>query len=62
MAEGGVAAPYIGTLIGSGPGRGMGLLTVIMGLCLIATVLASYLTPRIRAIEDELPDALHYEN
>lgn len=57
MAEGGAAADYLGPLIGRGPGRGMGLLTVAMGLCLLATALASYLTPRIRAIEDALPDA-----
>jgi hypothetical protein len=58
MREGGGAADYLGPLIGSGLGRGMGLLTLSMGLCLIATALASYLTPRLRRVEDELPDVM----
>lgn len=62
MVKGGVGAMYLSPLIGSGPGRGMGLLTMVMGLCLMATALASFLTPQIRAIEGALPDALHYEN
>ncbi|MCE7987161.1 MAG: hypothetical protein DYG89_38815 [Caldilinea sp. CFX5] len=58
MREGGVAADYLGPLIGSGPGRGMGLLTLLMGICLIAIALASYLTPRLRSVEDDLPDVM----
>lgn len=57
MVEGGVAAPYVGALIGSGLGRGIGLLTVSMGLCLVVTALVSYLIPSVRWVEDELPDA-----
>lgn len=56
MREGGVAAPYLGPLIGSGPGRGMGLLTLLMGSALVVTALVSYMITRIRRVEDELPD------
>lgn len=56
MREGGVAADYLGPLIGSGPGRWMGLLTLLMGICLVGTAVVSYLAPRLRRIEDELPD------
>ena len=37
MREGGVAASYVGLIIGRGAGRGMGLLTLLMGLCLVIT-------------------------
>lgn len=57
MREGGVTAPYVGALIGRGPGRGIGLLTVSMGLCLVVTALVSYLIPNVCRIEVELPDA-----
>ena len=56
MREGGVAAPYLGPLIGSGTGRGMGLLTRLMGSALVVTALVSYMITRIRRVEDELPD------
>ena len=58
MAANGVAAHRLGPLIGSGPGRGMALLTLIMGLFLIATAALGYNIQRIRSIEDELPDVL----
>ncbi len=58
MRDSGMAAYYLDPLIGSGPGRGMGVLTCLMGLCLIGTALASYLIPYLRKVEDQLPDVM----
>lgn len=51
-------AQMVGSLIGYGPGRGIGLLFILIGiLAEMATILA-YLYPRIRYVESEIPDAL----
>jgi DHA3 family macrolide efflux protein-like MFS transporter len=56
MREGGALAGSIGSLIGTGEGRGIGLLYILLGiLSLIATAL-SYLSPYLRKVEEELPD------
>lgn len=58
LAEGGALAGSVGRVIGVGPGRGIGLLLITAGvLTLLTTALAS-LHPRLRHVEDELPDAL----
>jgi hypothetical protein len=58
---GGLASTVLGDLIGSGAGRGIGLIYVTSGLILVtASVLASAY-PRIRLVEDELPDAMAAE-
>lgn len=58
MAGGGAIATLIGQAIGTGPGRGIGLLYICMGaLTILATGIASCF-PRLRNLEDELPDAL----
>lgn len=56
MAADGTLARSIGTLIGVGPGRGIGLIFIIMGLLIALATVAGYLNPRIRLVEDELPD------
>lgn len=57
MMPGGGLAGSVGQVIGVGPGRGIALLFIIMGtLMLLVTVRAS-LYPRLRRLEDELPDA-----
>jgi DHA3 family macrolide efflux protein-like MFS transporter len=56
MAEGGKLAPAFGSLVGTGPGAGMGLTFVITGLLMAATGLGAYLFPAIRDVEDILPD------
>ncbi|MFN8489649.1 MAG: MFS transporter [Caldilineaceae bacterium] len=43
--------------IGMGPGRGMGAMNILMGVCAVALALLGYLHPRIRCVEHELPDA-----
>jgi DHA3 family macrolide efflux protein-like MFS transporter len=58
MVPDGPLAGSVGQLIGVGPGRGIGLMFMVMGtLTMIVTVVA-YLYPRLRLVEDELPDAI----
>lgn len=59
MAEGG-ALPntFLGTVLGTGPGRGIGLMFIISGLFLWAESFVAYANPRIRNLETEIPDAI----
>lgn len=56
MTEGGALAGSIGAVIGAGEGRGMALMYVLAGLLLIMVAAASWLAPRVRMLEDDLPD------
>ena len=58
LAEGGALAGSIGRLIGVGPGRGVGLLFILLGLTTLVTLAVAASYPRLRQLEDELPDAL----
>ena len=58
LIPGGRLAGNVGLIIGVGPGRGIGLLFIAMGMLKVAVTLASLLNPRVRRIEDELPDAI----
>lgn len=58
MAEPGMLAHLIGQSIGVGPGRGMGVINILMGLGVVVLALIGYLHPRVRGVEQELPDAL----
>ncbi|MEW5868956.1 MAG: MFS transporter [Chloroflexota bacterium] len=59
MRQGGLLAEsFIGSLLGVGSGRGIGLLFILCGLLGIFASLLAYLNPRIRLVEDELPDAI----
>ena len=58
MASGGAFSLKLSPLLGSGSGRGIGLMFVLMGLVKIAVSVLSYLNPRVRLVEDELPDAV----
>lgn len=57
LRDGGALAGSVGALIGTGPGRGMALMFLAVGLIQLAIVLSSALAPRVRLLEDELPDA-----
>jgi hypothetical protein len=58
MVPDGPLAGSVGQFIGVGPGRGIGLMFMVMGtLTMIVTVVA-YLYPRLRLMEDELPNAI----
>jgi DHA3 family macrolide efflux protein-like MFS transporter len=56
MASGGTINLKLSPLLGSGMGRGIGLMFVLMGLVKIAISVLGYLNPRVRLVEDELPD------
>lgn len=58
MASSGAFSQELGPYLGSGEGRGIGLMFVLMGLVKIMVSVWGYLNPRIRLIEDELPDAV----
>jgi MFS transporter, DHA3 family, macrolide efflux protein len=52
-----LAETVLGRLIGTGPGRGIGLVFVGSGLLLLGASALAWLNPRIRHVESELPDA-----
>ena len=56
LANGGPWANSIGFIIGTGPGRGMAFLFIILGLIVLGVVFFSWLSPSIRMLEDRLPD------
>lgn len=57
LAPGGLLAGSVGAVIGVGPGRGIGLLFVLLGLLMGACLFFASTYPRLRHVEDELPDA-----
>jgi MFS transporter, DHA3 family, macrolide efflux protein len=56
MAVGGPLQGSMGRVIGSGPGRGIALLLIVMGVLTLAAPIFGFLYPRLRLVEDELPD------
>jgi len=59
MTEGGaLASTFLGTVLGTGPGRGIGLMLIISCLFLWGESFVAYANPRIRNLEAEIPDAL----
>jgi MFS family permease len=58
LATDGRLSGSVGRLVGTGPGRGIGLLFLIMGVIKLSVVLLGYLRPSIRLIEEQLPDAI----
>ncbi len=58
MATDGSLASSIGQIIGVGTGRGMGLLLMIVGILTISATCIAYFFPRLRFVEDELPDVV----
>lgn len=57
MAPDGALAGTVGTVLGTGPGRGVGLLLVIVGVLAALVNTSGYLRPRLRRFEDEMADA-----
>ena len=53
-----LATTFVGNLVGVGPGRGVGLLFVVLGVSVLVIVSLAFLNPRLRRIETELPDAI----
>ncbi len=58
MAPRGALAGSLGQLIGVGPGRGIGLLFIVMGLGVVAATALASGQASLRHLERDLPDAL----
>jgi MFS family permease len=58
LMPGGALASTVGQVTGVGDGRGTGLLFMLAGLVPIAAAAAAWASPRVRRVEEELPDAL----
>jgi MFS family permease len=58
MARSGVLAGSVGRVIGTGPGRGAGLMIVLSGLGVMAMAVVGWLNPRVRELEEQLPDVI----
>jgi len=57
LAEGGALAGSVGRIIGVGPGRGIAFLFICLGAVVVIVAAAGGLYPRLRNVEEELPDA-----
>jgi DHA3 family macrolide efflux protein-like MFS transporter len=57
MAKDGLLAQSVGAVIGAGAGRGIGLLFICIGFIYLVSSIMIYLHPRVRQLENELPDA-----
>ncbi len=56
MLEGGSLAPVFGWLVGVGPGKGISLLFLVMGIIGASVGFAGYLFRQVRDVESLLPD------
>ncbi|ERJ11929.1 MFS transporter [Haloplasma contractile] len=56
MVDGGRLATTVGSVIGTGEGRGIGLMFIIIGLLWSLSSLLFYLHPRLRNLETEIQD------
>jgi MFS transporter, DHA3 family, macrolide efflux protein len=57
MMPGGALARTVGAVIGVGPGRGLALMFIVLGVLMMAVAAAGYGIRSIRRIEYEIPDA-----
>ena len=58
MAPGGALAGTVGRVMGTGPGRGIALLLVVLGTVILVNAVTAWLSPAMRNVEEELPDTL----
>jgi DHA3 family macrolide efflux protein-like MFS transporter len=58
LQPGGALAGTLGQLIGTGPGRGIGLFFIVLGALMSLVAALAYGVRAVRDVEDELPDAL----
>ena len=58
LAAGGPLAGSVGRILGVGPGRGTGLLIIVLGLLNVLSALAGSFYPRLRHLDAEVPDAV----
>ncbi len=57
LARDGPLAPSVGAVLGTGPGRGIGLVFITMGAVIFACTASARTLPRFTHIEEDLPDA-----
>jgi hypothetical protein len=59
LQEGGaLSETYLAGVVGVGAGRGIALIFIISGISLWVTSLYAFANPRIRNLEEEIPDAI----
>jgi len=58
LAPSGLLAGSLGSLIGTGPGRGVGALFIVLGIAIVGIVATAIRNDRIRNLEVEVPDAI----
>lgn len=58
MAPGGALAPTVGAVLGTGEGRGVALLFILLGVLVLCALGVALSYPRLRNVEEELPDAV----
>lgn len=58
MAANGALAATVGRIIGVGPGRGVALMYILVGLLTLTATTVMWTRPRLRHLENELPDAV----
>lgn len=61
MEGGALADTFVGQILGTGVGRGIGLMFILSGVTAILISAMVYANPRIRNLEDESPDAIPTE-
>lgn len=57
LMPGGALEHSVGRVLGVGPGRGIALMYVLIGGFMVAITLVLYASPRMRRLEEEIPDA-----
>lgn len=58
LLEGGALAGSVGRVIGVGPGRGIGLLLILLGLISVLATVRGYFYPLLLNVDTEMPDAI----
>jgi MFS transporter, DHA3 family, macrolide efflux protein len=58
QSNGLLASTLIGSILDTGPGRGIGLMFVIAGFTGILVSILVFASPRVRNLEDEIPDVI----
>lgn len=58
LAPGGALAGSVGAIIGVGPGRGIALFFMSLGVFLLTVLMIAYSNPRLRHLEEEVADAI----
>jgi MFS transporter, DHA3 family, macrolide efflux protein len=58
LRRGGSLAGSVGRVMGTGDGRGMAFLVLILGVVIMVTAAGGYLLPSLRRLEEIIPDAV----